>query len=69
MLNKPFNKKIDLPVVDLFESDQFRLDLLGLRTLWETGRLHILQTNCTHAGHNSEACFQQLDDLTFPFLV
>jgi palmitoyl-protein thioesterase len=69
MLNEPFNKKIDLPVVDLFESDQFRMNLLGLRTLWETGRLHILQTNCTHAGHNSEACFEQLGELTFPFLV
>ena len=70
MLSEPFDKNdIDLPVVDLFESEQFKLNLLGLRTLWETGRLHILETNCTHAGHNSEACFEQLDDLTFPFLI
>ena len=61
--------KSELEVVDFFESEQFKLNLLGLRTLWETGRLHMLETNCTHAGHNSEACFEQLDDLTFPFLV
>ena len=58
-----------LPIVDLFDTESFREDWLGLRTLWETGRLHILETNCTHTGHKTPKCFEQLDDLTFPFLV
>ena len=59
----------NLPIVELFDTKSFREDWLGLRTLWETGRLHILETNCTHTGHKTPACFQQLDDLTFPFLT
>jgi palmitoyl-protein thioesterase len=58
-----------LPVLDLFDSDQFKEDWLGLRTLWETSRLHIFATNCTHSGHKTEECFPQLEELTFPFLV
>ena len=57
-----------LPVIDLFDSVQFKYDLIGLKTLWQTGRLHIFQTNCTHAGHKTEACFPQMENLTFPFL-
>lgn len=57
-----------LPVIDLFDSVQFKDDLIGLKTLWQTGRLHIFQTNCTHAGHKTEACFPQMENLTFPFL-
>jgi palmitoyl-protein thioesterase len=59
----------NLPIVDLFSTESFKEDWLGLRTLWETGRLHILETNCTHTGHKTPACFEQLDDLTFPFLT
>jgi palmitoyl-protein thioesterase len=59
----------NLPIIDLFETESFREDWLGLRTLWESGRLHILETNCTHTGHKTQACFEQLDDLTFPFLI
>lgn len=58
----------ELPVVDLFDSVQFKDDLIGLKTLWQTGRLHIFQTNCTHAGHKTEACFPQMENMTFPFL-
>ena len=57
-----------LPVIDLFDSVQFKDDLIGLKTLWQTGRLNIFQTNCTHAGHKTEACFPQMENLTFPFL-
>jgi palmitoyl-protein thioesterase len=59
----------ELPVKDFFESDQYTKDLLGLRTLYDAGRLHILETNCTHSGHKTEQCFPQLEKLTFPFLV
>ena len=47
---------------------KFKDDLIGLKTLWQTGRLHIFQTNCTHAGHKTEDCFPQMENLTFPFL-
>ena len=57
-----------LPVIDLFDSVQFKDDLIGLKTLWQTGRLHIFQTNCTHAGHKTEDCFPQMENMTFPFL-
>jgi len=58
-----------LPVKNLFESEQFTKDLIGLRTLYESNRLHILETNCTHTGHKTQTCFSQLEKLTFPFLV
>ena len=47
---------------------QYTENLLGLRTLYETGRLHMLETNCTHSGHKTTLCFPQLEQLTFPFL-
>jgi palmitoyl-protein thioesterase len=58
-----------IPVIDLFDSPQFKNDLIGLRTLWNNNRLHILETNCTHSGHKTIQCFPQLEELTFPFLI
>lgn len=58
-----------LPIIDLFESEQYIKDFIGLRTLYESNRLHILETNCTHTGHKTQECFSQLEKLTFPFLV
>ena len=57
-----------LPVVDFFNSSQYMDNLLGLRTLHETGRLHMLETSCTHSAHKTAECFPQLEELTFPFL-
>lgn len=57
-----------LPIVDLKDSIQYKEDWLGLKTLDESRRLHILETNCTHSGHKTESCFPQLEVLTFPFL-
>ena len=61
--------KTNLPVVDLFDSKQYRENWLGLRTLYETNRLHVFETDCTHSGHKTEACFPQLEKLTLPFLI
>jgi hypothetical protein len=58
-----------LKVQDFFNSSQYVKDLLGLRTLYMNGKLHILETNCTHSGHKTEDCFPLLEELTFPFLV
>jgi palmitoyl-protein thioesterase len=60
--------KLLLPIVELQDSIQYKEDWIGLRTLNESGRLHIFETNCTHSGHKSELCFPQLEELTFPFL-
>jgi palmitoyl-protein thioesterase len=58
-----------LQVKDFFESPQYVDNLLGLRTLFHSGKLHMLETNCTHSGHKTPACFPQLEELTFPFLT
>jgi len=58
-----------LKVQDFFNSSQYVKDLLGLRTLYHSGKLHMLETNCTHSGHKTQECFPQLEELTFPFLV
>ena len=58
-----------LSVQDFFNSSQYVKDLLGLRTLFQNGKLHMLETNCTHSGHKTPACFPQLEELTFPFLA
>ncbi len=60
--------KLLLPIVELQDSIQYKEDWIGLRSLNESGRLHIFETNCTHSGHKSELCFPQLEELTFPFL-
>lgn len=64
-----FLNEISLPIIDLFDSQQYIEDWLGLRTLYETNRLHIFETNCTHSGHKTEECFPQLEELTFNFLI
>ena len=58
-----------LQVQNFFNSSQYVNNLLGLRTLFHSGKLHMLETNCTHSGHKTQECFPQLEELTFPFLV
>ena len=58
-----------LTVQNFFNSSQYLEDLLGLRTLYDSGGLYMLETNCTHSGHKTVDCFQQLEYLTFPFLI
>lgn len=36
-------------IQELYETDLYKQDLLGLRTLHETGRLHLRIAHCTHA--------------------
>lgn len=58
-----------LQVQNFFNSSQYVNNLLGLRTLFHSGKLHMLETNCTHSGHKTAECFPHLEELTFPFLV
>jgi palmitoyl-protein thioesterase len=64
-----FKTVTPLKVQNFFNSPQYIYDLLGLRTLYDSGRLHMLETNCTHSGHKTVHCFPQLEYLTFPFLI
>lgn len=59
----------DLKIQDFFLSRQYQEDLLGLQTLFHNGKLHMLETNCTHSGHKTPACFSQLEELTIRFLI
>lgn len=61
-------KNINLPIIDLFDSIQYKHDLIGLKTLNNSGRLHIFETDCSHVGHKTQKCFPQLENLTLPFL-
>jgi palmitoyl-protein thioesterase len=67
--NTSSNTNTILPIIDLFDTVQYKEDWLGLRTLNESERLHILETNCTHRGHKTIECFPQLESLTFQFLM
>lgn len=58
-----------LEVVNFLNSSQYINNLLGLRTLYDARKLHMLETNCTHSGHKTPDCFSQLEQLTFPFLT
>ena len=50
----------DYNVVPLEETDMYKYDLLGLRFLNETGRLHSHETNCSHVDHRNPVCYSQL---------
>ena len=47
-------------IIPLRETVLYKDDLLGLRSLDETERLHIYETNCTHVQHRDPVCFGQL---------
>ena len=38
----------------------YQNDILGIRTLYETNRFHIIKTNCSHEDHKEKICFPQL---------
>jgi len=38
----------------------YKNDILGIRTLYETNRFHIIKTNCSHEDHKEKICFPQL---------
>lgn len=52
-----FAKNTEESLVWLEDTDMYKNDWIGLRTLDETGRLHRFTTNCDHADYESQTCF------------
>jgi len=50
----------DYTIIDIFHTDIYKKDLLGLHFLNNNNKLHIHQTNCTHTEHRDPICFPQL---------
>ena len=61
-----YNK--DLQLVNLSETELFKQDWLGLRTLNDTNRMFVFSTNCTHVEHRMPVCFSQLYPIFKKFL-
>ena len=53
---------------DLYDSDQYKFDLIGLKTLDLSGRLHIHEVACSHMDFK-DGCFEALKNITIPYLV
>lgn len=53
----------------LQDTYMYKADLLGLKTLDRTNRLHIYETDCDHADHVSPECLEAWAHYTLPYLV
>lgn len=65
VLNPPESGKFsffdeDLKVIPLEETSLYEADLLGLRVLNESGKLHVHETNCSHVDHRNPECYSQI---------
>ena len=58
----------NLTVIPLEITDLYLYDMLGLRFLDETNRLHSYETNCSHVDHRNPVCFSQLYDILINYL-
>ena len=57
--------KIELQTI--FETDIYKKDTLGLKTLYESGRLHLLYADCTHSNFQEDE--RNFVENTLPFLL
>ena len=55
-------------VVPLRQSAAYQSDLIGLRTLDESGRLWMYSCDCRHQDYPTEACHAVFNAHTLPFL-
>jgi len=55
-------------IIPLEDTELYKEDLLGLKELKESNRLHTYATNCTHVQHRDPVCFGQLYDIFEEFL-
>ena len=56
-----YNDKLE--IVDLFSSDLYKEDWIGLLHLDKLKKLHMYNTNCTHVEHRKPICFPQLYEI------
>jgi len=59
----------NLNIVDLVDSKVYQNDVIGLRTLNETGRLYSYTTTCGHTEHRMPSCFPQLQPIFSKFII
>jgi len=55
-------------IIPLRESRQYIDNLVGLRTLEETGRLHIIESVCAHTMYKTEECLDTLKDSILQYI-
>ena len=56
-------------IIPLYKSRQYIDNLVGLRTLKETGRLHIVESSCAHTMYKTEECLDTLKDSIIEYVV
>jgi palmitoyl-protein thioesterase len=61
-----YNKHLQL--VNLSDTELFKQDWLGLKTLNDSNRMYVFNTNCTHVEHRMPVCFPQLYPIFEKFL-
>ena len=58
-----------LMLVDLFDTELYKSDFLKLKTMNESNRLHIYETDCLHSQHKESICFEKLKYIFDKFLL
>jgi palmitoyl-protein thioesterase len=48
----------DFNVIPIYDTNIYKTDSLGIKTLDETDRFHIYSTNCTHQDHKEPHCYE-----------
>jgi palmitoyl-protein thioesterase len=56
-----------LDIIPLKESDQYKENLIGLKTLDETGRLHIIESDCIHVEYKTRECMESIKEKILGF--
>lgn len=54
-------------IIDLKDTDQYKENWIGLRTLDESQRLYVYHTECTHVSFKS-SCLETMINTTIPYL-
>ena len=53
----------DYNIIDIRDTDLYKLDLLGLKYLDENDGFHIHETNCSHVEHRDPICYDQMYEI------
>lgn len=64
-----FVENDELNLFELFDTNLYDENFLGLKTLNLNKKLHIHQTDCLHSEHKEPICFNKLKPIFEKFLV